>query len=140
MKIGFIEDDAAIAHSFHLMTHLRPHLSAQAYQEQVQQLRQQHGYQLVGLEDEGLRALAGIRISQWLHTGRYLEVEDLITAESDRSKGYGASLLRWIADYARAEGCAQLRLVSGVQREAAHRFYLREGLKFEAKYFSLALS
>lgn len=139
LKIGFIEQPADIARSHALMVVLRPHLDAQAYQAQVARLQQVHGYRLVGLEDDGLRALAGIRIGEWLHTGRYLEVEDLVTAEADRGKGYGAALLHWLAAHGRAEGCRQLRLVSGLQREAAHRFYLREGFRHEAKYFSMDL-
>ena len=35
--------------------------------------------------------------------------------------------------------CDQVRLVSGVQRVDAHRFYEREGMRFEAKYFSMDL-
>jgi len=33
-----------------------------------------------------------------------------------------------------------LRLVSGVQRIDAHRFYEREGMTWEAKYFSKDLA
>jgi GNAT superfamily N-acetyltransferase len=140
MHIGFIESPQATAASHALMRQLRPHLDLAAYLQQVDELRREHRYQLVGLEAEGqLRALAGIRIGQWLHSGRYLEVEDLVTAPDARSQGHGAALLAWIADHARARGCRQLRLVSGVQREHAHRFYLREGLSWEAKYFSMRL-
>jgi len=54
------------------------------------------------------------------------------------NKGYGGSF-DWICNYAREVQCNQVRLVSGVQREHAHRFYLNKGMKFEAKYFSLNL-
>lgn len=139
MHIAFITESAAIARSFDLMSKLRPRLSREAYLEAVPRLMSDTGYRLVGLEDDGLRALAGIRIGEWLHGGRYLEVEELVTAEADRSRGYGHALLAWIADYARGQGCRQLRLVSGVQRADAHRFYEREGMAWEAKYFSMDL-
>ena len=32
---------------------------------------------------------------------------------------------------------AKVRTVSGVAREAAHCFYLKHGMRFEAKYFSI---
>lgn len=140
MQIAFITDPAAIARSFDLMSRLRPRLSREAYLEAVPRLMADTGYRLVGLEDDGsLRALAGIRIGEWLHTGRYLEVEELVTAPADRSRGYGRALLAWITDYARGQDCRQLRLVSGVQRADAHRFYAREGMAWEAKYFSMDL-
>lgn len=141
MQIHFIDDAAGTARSHALMAVLRPHLSLQDYLAAVARLRLAHGYRLVGLEDGGaLRALAGIRMGEWLHRGRYLEIDDLVTAEDARSRGYGQALLRWIAAHARAQGCDQLRLVSGVQRADAHRFYEREGMRFEAKYFSMELA
>jgi GNAT superfamily N-acetyltransferase len=139
MDIAFIDDEAAIARSYELMRRLRPRLSRDDYLAAVPRLSANNGYRLVGLDDDGLRALAGIRIGEWLHTGRYLEVEELVTAEADRSRGYGRALLAWIADYARQQDCRQMRLVSGVQRADAHRFYEREGMAWEAKYFSMNL-
>lgn len=141
MQIGFVEDPAAIARSFELMSKLRPRLSRDDYLAAVPRLMADGGYRLVALEEDGiLLALAGIRVGEWLHTGRYLEVEDLVTAEAERSRGYGAALLRWIAEHGRRQGCRQLRLVSGVQRADAHRFYEREGMKHEARYFSMDLA
>jgi len=138
MEIGFVEGREALARCHPLMAVLRPHLSREEFLALVPRLAAEQGYRLVGLEADGaLRALAGIRIGEWLHRGRYLEVEDLVTAEADRSRGYGRALLAWATDYARAQGCRQLRLVSGVQRIDAHRFYEREGMRFEAKYFSM---
>ena len=136
MRIDFITGPDAIARSFDLMSRLRPRLSREAYLDAVPRLMADSGYRLVGLEDDGLRALAGIRIGEWLHSGRYLEIEELVTAEADRSRGYGGALLAWIADYARGQGCRQLRLDSGVQRIDAHRFYEREGLVRSCYHFS----
>ncbi len=140
MEITFVTDDSGIARCYPLMSQLRPHLSREAFLAAVRRMEAAHGYRLVQLEDGGeLRALAGIRMGEWLHRGRYLEVDDLVTAEDGRSRGYGGALLGWIAEYARAQGCDQVRLVSGVQRVDAHRFYEREGMRYEAKYFSMDL-
>lgn len=138
MEIAFVEGEEALARSHGLMVQLRPQLTRDAYLASVRRMAG-GGYRLVGLEEDGLQALAGIRIGEWLHTGRYLEIEDLVVAEGARAKGYGGTLFRWIADHARAQDCRQLRLVSGVQRADAHRFYAREGMRFEAKYFSMDL-
>jgi hypothetical protein len=40
---------------------------------------------------------------------------------------------------ARAAGCGELHLDSGVQRFAAHRFYLRERMEIMAHHFRLKL-
>ncbi len=36
--------------------------------------------------------------------------------------------MEWLREHAHREGCAELHPDSGLQREAAHRFYQRLGL------------
>ena len=45
----------------------------------------------------------------------------------------------WLIAEASKAACRQLRLLSGVKRTDAHRFYLRKGMIIEAHYFSLNL-
>ena len=137
MKIQIAKTPEEITACFGVMSELRPHLSLDNFVPLVNRMQQNHGYELVYLEDKGIKAVAGIRIAEWLYTGKYLEIEDLITTAEERSKGYGATLFDWITAYARDKNCNQLRLVSGTQRTDAHRFYLNKGMKFEAKYFSI---
>ena len=126
MTIKLATTSAEIISCFTVMSELRPHLSLDAFTALVERMQKNHGYGLAYLDDDGIKAVAGIRIAEWLYTGKYLEIEDLITTETERSKGYGAVLFDWIADYARQQECIQLRLVSGVQRVDAHRFYLNK--------------
>src|SRR5699024_5027384 len=70
---------------------------------------------------------------------RKLYVDDLSTASSERSRGHGATLLRALVQRARELGCYRIELHSGVQRHAAHRFYLREGMDIGAHPFSMEL-
>jgi GNAT superfamily N-acetyltransferase len=66
-------------------------------------------------------------------------VDDLVSKEGERSKGYGGQLFDWLVEYARSEGCDQFHLDSGVQRFAAHRFYLTKRMSIEAHHFGLKL-
>jgi GNAT superfamily N-acetyltransferase len=104
-------------------------------------LRQQEdGYRLAYVEDEGsVVAVAGFRISLNLAWGRFLYVDDLVTQADGRSKGYGRSLLKWLADHARESGCGELHLDSGVQRYGAHRFYLAHRMDITSHHFALKL-
>lgn len=67
--------------------------------------------------------------------GRFLYVDDLVTLAEHRSKGYGATLLSWLRQQAAKEGCAQMHLDSGTQRQQAHRFYEREGMAMASFHF-----
>jgi GNAT superfamily N-acetyltransferase len=98
------------------------------------------GFRLAFLTDDGaVRAVAGYRLMNMLYCGRLLYVDDLVTDERVRSRGYGARLLEWLKDEGRRHHCAELQLISRVTREEAHRFYFREGLGIECFHFRVKL-
>ena len=84
-------------------------------------------------------AVAGYRYYEKLFSGRNLYVDDLVTADQHRSRGYGSALLNWLAEQARTHGCTQLELDSGVQRFEAHRFYFRERMHVSSYHFVVPL-
>jgi GNAT superfamily N-acetyltransferase len=121
------------------LSELRPHLSKNTFLKTVRRLSDSNNFKLAYIFDASVKAVAGFRIAEWLYSGYYLEIEDLITSENERSKGYAGKLFDWLYKYASERNCQQLRLVSGVARESAHRFYLRKGTGFEAKYFTIKI-
>ena len=93
-------------------------------------------FHLAALEDDGVvRAVAGYRFQEKLLSGQNLYVDDLVTDSTHRSRGHGRRLLSWLVKEARAHGCVQLELDSGVQRFDAHRFYFRERMHVSAYHF-----
>jgi GNAT superfamily N-acetyltransferase len=137
--ITIAETDTEIQDCYAVMSELRPHISANEFLPRVKYLSVNTGFRLVYLKDEEIKAVGGFRISEWLSGGKYLEIEDLATKDGERSKGYGGEIFDWLVNYAKENGCDQIRLVSHVKRFAAHRFYLRKGMIIEAHYFSMSL-
>ncbi len=133
------QSDHDIAVCYPVIAELRPHLQEAEFVSTIRHLALRTGFQLAYLSDGGVMAVAGYPVSEWLHAGKYLEIEDLVTTSAARSNGYGSQLFDWLVAEAQREGCRQLRLLSGVQRTDAHRFYERKGMVHEAKYFSLNL-
>jgi GNAT superfamily N-acetyltransferase len=74
-----------------------------------------------------------------LHAGKELYVDDLVSDEKARSKGYGRKLLRWLIARAKREKCLLFELDSGTHRVDAHRFYLRERMIIQAFHFRIDL-
>jgi len=135
-----VTTDEQILATHEVMRQLRPKLSPENYLTTVKRMQQTDGYQLAAAYDEGVvRALAGYRFMEMLFSGRILYVDDLSTDEKHRSKGHGKLLLDWLKAEAKAHGCEQLHLDSGVQRERAHRFYFREGLTICCYHFQTPL-
>ena len=140
MQIQQIESAAEIASTFAVMHELRPALVEAEYVARIQRMIQRDGYRMAAVVVDGqVQAVAGYRFMEMLYAGMLLYVDDLITSASQRSSGHGKALLDWLKAEAKAQGCNELHLDSGVQREQAHKFYFREGLTISAYHFRIAL-
>ena len=127
--------DQDIADCFDVIAELRPHLTRDAFVALVRDM-EAGGYRLACIRNgDRVVAVAGYRISTNLVFGRNLYVDDLVTAETERSRGHGRALLDWLRDVAILNGCRRLHLDSGIQRKRAHEFYLREGLEISSYHF-----
>lgn len=141
IEIRPARSDAEIAATFEVMRQLRPHLRREDYVATMQALRASDGLELLALWEAGVvRAVATYRVMNMLYCGRVLYVDDLVSDEGTRSRGHGARLVARLKDEARALGCSQLQLISHVRREAAHRFYFREGFGIECFHFRAELA
>lgn len=138
--VALAKDDQEIEKCYAVMAELRPHLARTEFIARVRRQQESASYQLAYLADGDVKAVAGFRISECLAWGKFLYVDDLVTAVGYRSKGYGGILFDWLVAYAREVGCDQFHLDSGVQRFAAHRFYLEKRMSIEAHHFGMSLN
>ncbi len=137
--IEHAETDEAIADCYDVMAQLRPHVAREQFLPLVRSM-QADGYRLACLRDGGrVVAVAGYRFGTSLFDGRHLYVDDLVTADSERSKGHGRELLAWLRALAVESDCDAFHLDSGVQRKRAHAFYRREGMEQCSLHFSVRL-
>jgi GNAT superfamily N-acetyltransferase len=139
MKIILAESEQEVSDCYPVMAELRPHLKREEFVSTVKRLAEIAGYRLAYLTDDGIKAVAGFRISEWLASGKYLDIEDLVATSSARSKGYGGALFDWLVKHVEENDCDQVRPVSRVTRYDAHRFYLNQRMMIEAYYFSRQL-
>jgi GNAT superfamily N-acetyltransferase len=138
MTIAFATTDEEINACYDVMSQLRPHIKREDFLPRVRRMMDDFGYRVAYVKDDGdVKAVAGIRVSEWLHGGKYVEIDDLVAKDGDRSKGFGGQLFDWIIELAKAEKCDHVRLLSGVQRFDAHRFYLKKRMNIEAHYFTI---
>jgi GNAT superfamily N-acetyltransferase len=121
------------------MAELRPHVPQHDFVARVKRQAEIAGYKLAYVLDQEVKAVAGFRLSECLAWGKFVYVDDLVAKDEERSKGYGGALFDWLVNYAIENDCDQFHLDSGVQRFAAHRFYLRKRMAIESHHFSLKL-
>lgn len=132
--------EAAIRRCFPVVAELRPHLREPDFLDQVRR-QQADGYRLVFLASgRQIHTVAGYRVTETLMWGRVLYVDDLVSASGVRSRGWGRQMFNWLVAEARRESCGELHLDSGVQRFAAHRFYLAQRMEITCHHFALKLA
>ena len=137
IDLAVTDDDILACHP--VMAQLRPHVAEGDFVARVRR-QERTGYRLAALRDGGrVVAVAGFRFGENLFAGPYLYVDDLVTDGAARSAGHGGVLFDWLVAQARAHGCAALTLDSGVQRFAAHRFYLTRRMEIRSHHFALPL-
>jgi len=110
----------------------------------VDRVHRPAGYRLVASFDDGERdaaAVAGFRIEEKLAWGRFLYVDDLVTAADRRGRGHADRLFEWLYEEAARRHCTQFHLDSGVgpERADAHRFYFRHGMRITSYHFARGL-
>ncbi|WP_431256927.1 GNAT family N-acetyltransferase [Roseateles chitinivorans] len=132
-------DDLRACHP--LMLQLRPQLTGFDAFAGIVERQSAQGYRLLmGCADDTPVALAGYRCLDNLIHGRFLYVDDLVTASSGRGRGIGDRTLAALRRIARDEGCARLVLDTALSNSLAQRFYFRSGLLARGLHFSMDLT
>ncbi|MDH7796864.1 MULTISPECIES: GNAT family N-acetyltransferase [unclassified Beijerinckia] len=129
------EEDAAACYP--IMYALRPELESAEKFARLWRDLSGTGYRLLALFDDGeIRALAGFRINHNIVHGKHMYVDDLVTAERERSSGFGAQLMDRLRDECRRQGCGKLLLDTPMSNSLGHRFYYRQGMFATALRFT----
>jgi GNAT superfamily N-acetyltransferase len=80
--------------------------------------------------EEGNRLLGWVHVQlvEYVESGTFAVIGGLVVDRAHRRQGIGAALMAQAETWARAQGCAVMRLWSSTTRTPAHRFY--EGLGY----------
>ncbi|MEM1091344.1 MAG: GNAT family N-acetyltransferase [Pseudomonadota bacterium] len=125
-----------MAEAASVLSQLRPQYSESGLRSQIDKQREA-GYQVACARTAGrIIGVAGFVVCEKLAWGKHIYVDDLVVDETHRSSGAGGALISWLKAYGRELGCQELHLDSGVQRFAAHRFYLRHGFDITSHHFA----
>jgi len=138
-EIKHAVSDAEILGCFDLLLILRSHLDRDSFVEKVR-MQLEEGYSLIFIADgEGVKSVAGYRVSNFLAWGKVLYVDDLITLPEARGIGFGTHLLKHLKGIAKEKGCNGIHLDTGVERDDAHRLYLNLGMHINCLHLSMDL-
>lgn len=124
--------DAAV-----LLATLNPETPASLVAERLHTLLADHPhYELSGAFSDGqLVGVAGAWIATKIWCGRYLEIDNLVVAENQRSSGTGSRLIEHLEKTARERGCKLVVLDSYTTNHPSHRLYHRLGFEIWGFHF-----
>jgi GNAT superfamily N-acetyltransferase len=77
--------------------------------------------------DAGVVGWTHVSVTHLVESGTRAELNSLIVAAGQRSRGAGSQLLAAAEAWARKHGCRGMSVRSNVVRDRAHAFYQREG-------------
>ncbi|RMA80958.1 GNAT family N-acetyltransferase [Umboniibacter marinipuniceus] len=136
-EVVLIQDEEDITLCFDAFKALRPHLNKQDFIEQVAR-QAKDSYQIVAIKKDGVvPSAAGFRITEFLAWGKVLYIDDLTTCEEYRGNGYASTLMDWLINHAKENGCEALHLDTGHHRHVAHKLYLKKGLSITSHHLSI---
>ncbi len=100
-----------------------------------------HGYRMAAaFEGDQCVGLSGIWTGTKIYSGKYLEMDNVVVADSHRGKGVGQLLTDYITDLALAEGVEMMMLDAYRENHKAHAFYERAGFVRRGFHFLRAIS
>ena len=89
------------------------------------------------LEDNQIAGMMTIG-SVDLLSGKKFWIEDVVTDESQRGKGFGKELMLYAIDFSKSSGAASVMLTSRPSRVAANRLYTSLGfVKYETNVYKM---
>lgn len=128
---------ADLAEAARLLSSLNPDTPPALVTERLHRILDEHPhYHLVGAFKEGtLAGLAGAWIATKIWCGRYLEIDNLVVDENQRSSGIGSILINHLAGLAKEQDCKLVVLDSYTSNHASHRLYYRLGFEVWGYHF-----
>jgi len=120
-----------------LLATLNPETPAAIVEERLHTLLADHPhYELFGAFADGkLVGVAGAWIATKIWCGLYLEIDNLVVAENQRSSGTGSRLIEHLERVARERGCKLVVLDSYTTNHPSHRLYHRLGFEIWGFHF-----
>jgi GNAT superfamily N-acetyltransferase len=139
LELRELQGDAEYAAIYPLIQLLNPEMTEAEFHALLPEMRPL-GYGCVAaFEGTAMVGLCGFWRRTQFWNRRSLQLDNLVVAESHRSAGLGAQLMRWLEALARAEGRQMLVLDSYVHNHASHKLYFREGYIIQGYHFTKKL-
>jgi GNAT superfamily N-acetyltransferase len=123
---GFTE----MTSTFPLIHQSNPDLDEPVFHERIGHMLAEGGYRCIAAYRDGtMVGVAGFWVGTALWCGSYIEPDNVVVDQAQRSGGIGAVMMEWIEAEGRRLGCGIMKLEAYATRERTRAFYRRIGYK-----------
>ena len=112
-----------------------PSLTVEEYDRELDQMLQHNYGQVAVFDDEICIGISGFWIGTKLWCGKYLELDNIVVLEKNRSKGVGKLLFDFLHKKAVEHDCTMLSLDSYTHNFKAHKFFYNQGFSPKGFHF-----
>jgi GNAT superfamily N-acetyltransferase len=124
-----------IPEAYEVLNQLRVDMDYEEFEDLIYEMRHKD-YKMIGVyEASELVTYAGVHVQTNLYHKRHLFVDDLVTYDSFRSRGYGDAMLEYLVNFAKIAMCENIVLSSTIENLDAHKFCDMMGFKRESFIF-----
>ncbi len=134
--INALKTTDQILEFYPVLTQLFDYVIKESIQESFSDLLSK-GIKFVGLYvDDKPIGFMQYQVANNLENYKYLVLDELVIDSEYRGQGFGTKLLEYLENQAKVLNLSGIRLLSGVKREKAHEFYIKNGYEFKSKWFA----
>jgi GNAT superfamily N-acetyltransferase len=127
MDIRILTQKSEMAPLYPLIRQLSPKVTEERYLFLLDDMLA-HGYRMIAAyEGEVCVGLSGIWTATKIYSGKYMELDNVVVADTHRSQGVGKKLCDFATELALQEGVEMMMLDAYRENQRAHVFYEREG-------------
>ena len=127
MKIRELKTKKEMLEAYDILLEVYPNLTMEEYSNELDVMLPHNYGQMVVMDGNIIAGLTGYWIGSKLWCGKYMELDNVVVAESYRRKGVGKMLFDFMEQWAKDEKCTMLALDSYATNVKAHKFFEGQG-------------
>lgn len=135
MKIIELKTKEELLMGYSLLKELYPDLTLVEYEKQLAVMLP-HNYSMLAVYEESeIIGISGVWLGHKLWCGKYLELDNVVVAQSRRSQGVGAMMFDYAKKLAKKNACSSIGLDAFTYNHAAHKFFFKEDFIVKGYHF-----
>lgn len=134
--IKYLKTKSEIVVVFPILTQHHKHIKYEDFLKFIDEILSEENYQMIGAYiDNKLVGIAGYWILTRFYSGKYVQVGNMVVDDNHRNNGVGKTLLSFIENIGKKQGCEHFILDSRLDNIKSHDFYKREGFEIMGYHF-----